>query len=200
MTTPKLKSFEAYVFSYSGFVIVEESGSFEEQSLMRLGVKITISPPIRLAPSTWRPIPQVSTENYKDLFPGIPYELPIMRLAVLPAIGEDGKPALQQYWGDDPTHKEDLPKDTFFVRASGSSVDKFGAIAAESVLNELFDWLRVLSRQWWIGRPTEAITGNQHLVVPLHDHTTIKDHPVVMGRGTTPSLGTLKVCPTRKIF
>jgi hypothetical protein len=182
-----------YINSFSGFMLTTDA-PFIVHTISRSGFLLTFDSPKRAALPTWRPIPQLTNENLSKILPGAPPQS-VLRLAVLPSIAEDGSPMLQQVWGDDVT-AADLHKDTFSILVHGN--DDHGGRGQEiarAVLQSAFVWLRVLTKQWWLGRPSEAITGNLHFSVPVIQGGVVKDAPAAVGKKTTPSPGTLRVSP-----
>ncbi|HET9638681.1 MAG TPA: hypothetical protein VFP12_05705 [Allosphingosinicella sp.] len=185
------------VFSYSGFML-SEAQPIEAFICKKDGLELTVFPPQRVASATWRPIPQFDDQNIQKVFPGAP-KLPLHRLAIYPAIGDDGSPTLKQVWGDDIDVTE--YKDTFPIVVVGEGFDGPGQGIAEAFLQRVFAWLRVWTFQWWIGRPSEALNGNMHFATPVikkGDHIQLESSPYVHGRGVAPQAGTRKV--TRSLW
>jgi hypothetical protein len=180
-----------YVLSFSGFMLTTEE-EFDAYTIERSGLSLLFDGPKRAAPPTWRPIPQLTDQNLTTIFPGRNPKSAPLRVAILPNIGDDGKPGLRQVWGDS-NPISNLPKDTFLILVSGDDYAERGERAAEEALQAVFVWLRVLTKQWWIGRPSEALTGNVHYGVPLTEGGIVKEQPWASGKGTSPSDGTLRV-------
>ena len=180
-----------YVESYSGFMLVAAE-AFVPYAILFSNFELVFDAPKRIAPPTWRPIPQLTADNFQTVFPGAPKQK-LQRMAVLPTVAEDGSPTLVQIWGDDNIAKARCHVDTYPIYVSGKGHDEKGGKAAHDALCAVFLWLRVLTKQWWIGRPTEAMTGNLHYVVPLAPGRHVEDSPIVTGQGTAPSTGTVRV-------
>ena len=181
-----------YILSFSGFVIIDNNAPLSSVVFKRNGLTFEFDPPRRLAPPTWRPIPQFNEQSFKQFFPNAPFESPpLMRMAVLPAIDENNKPALQSIWGDEP--QKNLPADTYCMFIYGKKHSSLGIEIATEVLENTFQWLRTKTQQWWIGRPTEGITGNMHYYIPLAERRHSKEPPIIQAKNTSPILGTRKV-------
>jgi hypothetical protein len=115
----------------------------------------------------------------------------VLRIACFPSVDEEGRPAIESHWAD--TEDVNLPKDTFVILVAGKNHEEKGGEVSEAALNEVFSWLRITSKQWWIGRPTEAISGNLHFVIPLKKGGHAKDQPWATGRQVAPNEGTVRV-------
>lgn len=179
-----------YIESFSGFVLISEE-AFKTVHLRRSNFDLTFYSPLRLANPTWRPIPQLTDENLQTVFPGAPKQ-PVLRMAVLPTLGDDGLPALMPVWGEDGARTK-LHADTFPIMVAGKGHSERGAHVAHNALRDTFVWLRILTKQWWIGRPTEAITGNLHFIVPMSTGGRVTDKPYPFGSQVSPNIGTQRV-------
>lgn len=147
---------------------------------------LVVLSPKRLAEATWRPIPQFTHANISKIFPRVP-NLPILRLSVFPKLLDDGKAALTNIW-DDSNDVSQFP-DTFTVIALGREADAKGDKVADTFLRTVFAWLRIWSKQWWIGRGAEALSGNLHFTVPvLANGNSIQFEPRPMIRGLATTL------------
>lgn len=182
-----------FIFGFSGFILLDRSKPFRIESLKRDGFTIEIEPPLRVAPPTWRPIPQLDDASLRRIIPNAPIGLPMLRVAVLPDIGSGGEASLKAIWSDEQAEYANLPADTIAVVVYGPDVSNGGDKVAEKVVAQIFEWLRSSTRQWWIGRPTEAITGNLHTVLPLDGPRQCSGFPEGRARQTSPSEGALRV-------
>lgn len=180
------------VHSFSGFLIVERAHEFRIETVLRGSLRIEILPPMRLASPSWRPIPQFTNENLRRLIPGAPENITHLRIAAFPVVGEDGKTSIQLVWGDEDEYYRLLPPDTIMSLVYGD-----GAMSAQQavadLIEEIFSWLRVITRQWWLGRPTEAITGNAHLNIPMSGERHVSGQPVPTVKQTTAFADTVKI-------
>lgn len=160
---------------------------------MRAGnLDLSFQPPTRLAPPTWRPIPQLNDDNVQRIVPGATSGA-LLRMVALPTLDEEGHPTLLLITGDE-SPPANLPADTISIFVAGEGHETEGAAVSGDKLEQLLVWLRVLSRQWWIGRPTEAVTGNLHLIVPI-GVGGVPHLPYSTGKQTTPDVGTKFVSP-----
>lgn len=184
-----------FLFGYSGFILTESIQDFALQTFLRDGLKIEIEPPKRLAAPTWRPIPQLTKDNLPRLFPSAPPSDELLRLAAIPSLDEAGEPSLQLHWGDGPENWKDLPQDTIAAFVYGEKAIDSGGGTTERLLEELFGWLRVQTLQWWIGRSTEGITGNHHLILPMVREREVRDFPIPYAKQTSPTHGAKRVTP-----
>jgi hypothetical protein len=183
------------VHSFSGFLIVDRNQEFAIETVVRGPLRIEILPPVRLAPPSWRPIPQFTNENLKRIIPSAPDNITLLRLTAFPQIEEDGKISVKLIWGDEEEYYGSLPPDTIMSLVYGD-----GAMSAQKVvadlIEEIFSWLRVVTRQWWLGRPTEAITGNAHLNIPMSGERNASGQPVPTVKQTTAFADTEKITAT----
>lgn len=181
-----------YIFSYSGFILFENLDIKNGRRINRGGMSFDVQPLARIAPANWRPIPQFDDQSLARLFPGAPQKMSVLAMSVLPSLDANGQPALQAYWSkDQPT--DDLPRDTVMVVARGIDHATKGETQAAEIVSEIFLWLRHLTRQWWIGRPSEALTGNLHTVIGLKAGDVINGWPTGRSRQVSPNEGTKRV-------
>lgn len=183
-----------FFLGFSGFILSEEHAVLADQTVYRAGYRLVVKTPVRLARPTWRPIPQLTPEDLSRVAPGLEGagQFPL-RLAVIPQIDDDGNPALMTVVGDENPEWSKFPRDTIAVAVYGDDAMDKGASLAEQVVRDLFSWLRILTKQWWVGRPAEGITGNLHAAFQLsqEDHTT--GSPVLLARQTSPPEGARRV-------
>jgi hypothetical protein len=57
-----------HVFSFSGFIILDSGSKLEPCDFSPGAVRIIVEQPLRLASATWRPIPQFTDNNLKEIF------------------------------------------------------------------------------------------------------------------------------------
>lgn len=151
----------AYVLSFSGYMILDNDSKIPFIHFPYAGKTLFINPPNRLAPRSWRPIPQLTEENCKKLL-GVDLPRFPLQASAIPAIGADGTPAMTLVAGRGKEFEDNLPKDTLLISLTGEEDEAAVDALVGTFLPRLFAWLRVLTKQWWIGRPTEAQTGNLH--------------------------------------
>jgi hypothetical protein len=172
-----------YVFSFSGCIMLATDSQLEPCEFSRGAIKITVEQPVRLASPTWRPIPQFSEDTLKELFPSAPSMVGHpLRMSAFPLVGGIDV-GLTTYCGDEGIAKHFLPRDTLVVSVYNGG-DHSQSIA-ESVETDLLTWLRVLSQQWWIGMPSENVTGHLHLTMRLTGYRQIDGIPIPQTRQTT---------------
>lgn len=184
----------AYILSYSGFLTVEEDKIFERLSGMFDGFEVVLESPLRISKPTWRPIPQFDDESLRAIIPATPPGVSALRISAHPMF-RSGDIGFNMYWGDDKSHYASLPKDTFVVHVYGKDHDRLGSIIAQELVSRVLKWLSILSQQWWIGRSSEALTGNLHLALPMIDYGHIQGAPVPHVKQTTASRRTCVISP-----
>lgn len=187
-----------YVISYSGALIVQDLAQFASKEIVTDGRRLILDPPVRLASLTWRPIPQADDNNIRRIIQ-IPAGVRItpLRLAVFPAFVEGGTPGLRSHIDlpeGEGSLEPDAPPDTFLVHVYGKNEGN-GAQLAEEIINNLLSWLRVMTLQWWIGQPSEPVSGNLQLRFSLSAERHIDGFPTPRCRATTPGEDARPVSP-----
>jgi hypothetical protein len=147
-------------FSFSGGLVTSNKAELATREFMRHGLRVVVHSPFRIADPVWRPIPQFDEASFKRRFPGAPNGLPL-NLVSFPTVTPENVIETRVLWGRDGAIEHScLPKDTLAVRVVGKGHDAVGDHLAGECVKELLDWLRVQSRQWWIGKSYEGISGN----------------------------------------
>jgi hypothetical protein len=140
------------VTSPSGMMVSDES--FKTIEVIYSGTKLHILPPVRIMPYNWRAVPQISDRNIHKLIPGLEWSnFPVSGLLV--ELNSEGKVQLST------DHGAEIPSDNRFP-----DIFRLTVFSAENRLNagnivsafldNLYAWLRVETRQYWIGRSIES--------------------------------------------
>ena len=154
------------IYSFSGSMLVSKECDLTSVQFLCSSVECFITPPFRLAHSTWRPIPQLNDKNielaFGDKLEGLPLQVAVRQSlateegATLTFCGSRGN----DY---DPT----LPPDSVALIAPGQNLESVLHELGKQFIPRLVSWLRVSTKQWWIGQATELLTGNLHFELDI---------------------------------
>lgn len=181
---------DIFFYSYSGLIVVDEERKFEQQNIRWSNCNIVIEPPQRVSAPTWRPIPQLTSDILKRIIPQAPDDIPSLEISALPTI-KDGKTGVALCWGNDAEPPQSYV-DTILVHVyGGADRDQ----VADQFVSRMLVWLRLKSRQWWIGKSSEPLTGNKHLAIELRAFNQAHGYPIMLAKQVTPSQDTLAVSP-----
>lgn len=172
------------IHSFSGALLAKQGDVLATIKFVFSEIQCFICPPIRLGHSTWRPIPQLNEQNVVRFLGHKLEDLPL-QVAVFQAEATKQGATLSQRASRGTEYLSTLPPDTFVVIAPGAALTSVLDRLAIEFVPKLLDWLRVLSRQWWIGQPTERHTGNMHFEFEINEKGEMGPHFGVRGRQAT---------------
>lgn len=176
----------AFVFSFSGYFIIDPLEKIPALDFSFEGNDFTLNPPIRLAHTTWRPIPQLDTSACIRIFKNDLKPLPL-QISVFPVLEIEEGISLRSCTGRGEDYDPSFPPDTLILVAHGVN-HEFEVHSLESkIIQPMIVWLRVLTGQWWIARSTEKQTGNLHFSFALDSNRKVGDFFIPRCRQTTAS-------------
>lgn len=151
----------AQIYSFSGAMLVKNEAQLTPINFLFRDVECFITSPFRLSHASWRPIPQLNHQNVELAFgsklEGVPLQIGVVQ-ALATSKGATLRPFASR--GDD--FQIGLPPDSLILVAPGEDLASVLEDLAKDFIPRLVSWLRVLTKQWWIGQPTEHQTGNLH--------------------------------------
>ena len=178
-------------FSYSGGAVCTPE-LLGVQSLERDGARFEFLSPIRIGDPAWRSVPRFTASRFLQEYPGATGIIDIFALAAHPAINEDGIPGITL--SNEHAPLDSLPRDTFPIVITHDNWRKFLPVA-EGMLADLHGRIRLATGQWWVGRPSEHLTGNCHVTLDA-DANGVTLIPSPTCRQTRPFENTQRLSPT----
>lgn len=155
------ESARASLFSYSSAFRVASRKQLLPVSFVFESSQCYIIPPIRIGLNTHRPIPMLNEFNVDAIFGFIIDGIPL-QINAMSSFTEDGKLGLNRFASRGTNYDRTLPPDTLCLIAVGEDSEIILDILNKKFVPLLIDWLRVLSKQWWIGQSSEDISGHLH--------------------------------------
>lgn len=135
------------------------------------GRKIRIYRPFRSAPANWIPMPPIKMDKIpflKNHGPKNTNGSIFPPLVAIPTLATGSSKdfgqvlAFHEDWGDDFTKIGQFPMDSIRLDELGF-VEGEGAPLSDSFIENILTHLRILSRQWWIGKSVDRIMGNKRV-------------------------------------
>ncbi|MEA2574600.1 MAG: hypothetical protein QOH93_1898 [Chloroflexia bacterium] len=169
------------LLTFSPPIILDQDARLQIRTIKVGMFSFRIYPPFRSGPANYLPVPEVKLTEVPWLLGfsvQVPHEIKLMRMAAVPQLGLNAEGmarvvmTLDTEWKDPP---EQLPMDSLRIDVfpedpSSLQVEEgwpqFG-VETQTVVSLLMEWLRVYSKQWWIGRPAGAITGHGRNTFPI---------------------------------
>jgi hypothetical protein len=151
----------AYLLSYPSPFLIDDEAPPVGVDFEFGGHKVHVEPPIRLGHTTWRPIPLLNAVGALKLFNNNLAALPL-QVAAIPGIGADKTSALSVQSGRGEEYNPNLPPDTLIIAIHGANQDYQYFPLISQIIEPMIVWLRILTKQWWLGRGTPKQTGNAH--------------------------------------
>lgn len=178
-------------FSYSGGAVCTPE-LLGVQALERDGARLEFLSPIRIGDPAWRAVPRFTVDRFKQEYPSADGVFDLFALAAHPAINDDGSPAIML--SNEHAPLASLPRDTFPVLITHDRWQNFLPLA-ENLLADLLGRIRLATGQWWVGRPSEHLTGNCHVTLNADDQR-MSLIPSPRCRQTRPFEGTQRLSPS----
>lgn len=183
-----------FFFSYSGGWVVE--GKISTVSTHLNNKYLEIAPPTRIASASRRPTPQLNFRNFDSFFQvEIPTPYPLQANSFPAPETLEGATVNGWFGPSDELGSSDPlpPADTIVVTYWGADSPNEGTNLERFVIRPFVEWLRVLTRQWWIGRSMEGVNGPLHFIAPLDVEGKAVGAPTPVVRMTTAGPGMLAV-------
>jgi hypothetical protein len=184
----KIHSGNIFFFGFSGYILTKNIEQFSDITFRKKSCNFTLRPPIRLSNPTWRPIPQITKDNIHILNSGLKKWPDVYRVNAIPTLCPEKGVGLMVIPNDSKPNNVKNAPDTIYVHARGDIDDRYASRIAATIVNNAFEWLRIASDQWWIGRPGEALTGNLHVQMPADENGNVIDLPRPLCKQYTSSL------------
>lgn len=179
-----------FFFSYSGGWIID--GKISTVTAHLNGWFLEIAAPCRIAPPSFRPTPQLDFQNVKQFFQvETPTPFPL-RASTFPGVSTSAGATADYWFGPSdvlPPNAPIPPADTILVTYWGPASPNEGVHLERYIVRPFLEWLRVLTRQWWIGRSIEGVNGALHFIAPQDEQGRNVGSPTPVVRMTTAGLG-----------
>ena len=152
------------------------------------GFRFDVEVPTRIAPPSFRPTPQLDFRNVLSFFRvEIPTPFPL-QASTFPGLGTNAGATANCWFGPSDVVSEGAPlppPDTLLVTYHGPNSPNEGPNIERYILGPFFEWLRVLTRQWWVGRSIEGVTGALHFIALLNKEDANVGSPTPVVRFTS---------------